>query len=392
MKKVIIIILSVIIALDAGLLVYGAISFGGAASYEGDLGELVAPVNPDAYAAAIAEWIALYAESNDHRTLSAKFNLGKNPDTFAAEVNGWFDVFGAADPATSILTRYADDPAGLVANVLVPVTYNQNRSTQFRVTSHYEINAGGKVSYSDNTRVRKQPRPAYADFYYLSLAWTGSSGFANLRARFNDQQLNSIMNSISSYDAATGAYEYQLRKPTKETKDGDLDREVPFKIYDLLNIPIYLGGGDKKGDNSDCLALVESDVIDGSTVVVTAPTEEKPYYTITFSEDLVAAQRKENVYDRLNETLGGKMSNITIKKADFVVEIWECGLFRQVTTDFEINAKISGKQGDAQVGMNFKFYYDDYNCDVIRLIANEHWEQYLSESNRAKFENMKKVY
>ena len=392
MKKVVVIILSVILTLEAGLLIYGGVTFGSSASYEADLGELLPPEKPDAYASQIAEWIALYAESNNHRTLSAEFNKGKNPETFAAEVDGWFDVFGAADPSTSILTRYKDDPAGLVANVLVPVTYNHNRATQFRMTNHFEIRADGQVSYSDNTRAKKQPRPAYVDFYYLSLAWTGSSGFANLRARFSTQQLNSLLNPISSYNASTGAYDYQLSKPQKKSTEGDLDREVPFKVYDLLNIPIYLGGGDDKTNGTDCEALVESDVIDGSTVVVTEPTTQKPYYTITFSEDITAAQRTENVYARFNETLGGKMKDITIKKADFEVEIWECGLFRQLNIKFEINAKINGKQGDATIDMNYKFYYDDYNCDVVRLIANEGWEQYLNASTREKFNSMKRTY
>ena len=391
MKKILIIVITLILVINAGLLVYGAVTFGGTGSYEAeDLGELLPPVNPDDYAAAIAEWIEMYSETNDHPTLNVKTNPSKNPETFAAEVNGWYDVFGKADPSTSILTRYKDDPAGLVANVLLPVTYNENRATQFRMTSHYEITANGQISYSDNTRARRQPKPAYADFYYLSLAWTGSSGFANLRARFHDQQLNSTLNTISSYDAATGAYEYSLSKPQTKSTPGELDREIPFKIYDLLNVPLYLGGGDDAKDNQT--ARVESDVIDGISVVVTEPTAAKPYYTITFSEDLVAAQRKENLYDRLNPALGDKMSNITLKKADFTVEIWECGLFRRITADMEVNAKIGGKQGDAQIAMDYKFYYDDYNCDVVRLILSDGWDQYYSESNRELLNSMKKEY
>ena len=157
-----------------------------------------------------------------------------------------------------------------------------------------------------------------------------------------------------------------------------------------MNIPLYLGGGDKK--DSDYDAKVESDVIDGATVTVTNPTKEQPYYTLTFSEDLTAAQRKENVYDRLNEALGGKMSNITIKKADFKVEIWDCGLFRQLSADFTVNAKISGKQADAEIKMDYKFYYDDYNCDVVRLIEKEGWTQYLSSGNQELLRSMKKQY
>lgn len=158
-----------------------------------------------------------------------------------------------------------------------------------------------------------------------------------------------------------------------------------YKTQDMLCFPIDFG--DKSGQHP-----VDNSVVDGSTVVLTEPTAEKPYYTLTFSEDPNTAQTEANLYDRLNEVLGNQMSEITIKQADFTYEIWECGLFRQATVHMVVNAKIGGKKGDAEIDMNYKFYYDDYACDVVRLIGSIGWEEYLSDANRAEFESRKKNY
>ena len=386
MKKALIIILSILIAASGGLLVYGA-TLGDPITFGAVDGELLPPVNPDVYAKGIAEWVSLYSETNNHHTLNVATNPSKDPAKFAAEVDGWYDVFGKADPSTSILVRYSG--ADLVANLMVPITYNQNRAKQFCMASAYMINAENEVSYSDNLRIRVQPRPAYVDYYYRSSAWTGSplTSLSSLRIRFNDQALKSIGNNVQSYDPDTGVYDVKYKPPTRESTDGELDREVPFKTYDLLNLPIYLGDGDDK--SNDYYAKIDSSVVDGSSVRLSVPTDAVPYYILTFSEDLTTAQCKENTQDRLNKTLGGQMKDITIKKADFVVEIWECGLFRRVTADFLVHATISGKSADATIQMEYKFYYDDEHCDLISYIEGSGWAQYFSASNKELFESRK---
>ena len=391
MKKALIIVLSIILAISSGLLVYGII-LGDPISFGRVKGELTEPVNPDAHASGIAQWVAEYSETHNHRTLNVATNPSKDPAIFAAEVDGWYDVFGKADPSTSILTRYSG--ADLVANLMVPITYNQNRSTQFCLASSYVIKAGKETSYSDNVRVRQQSKPAYVDFFYQSSVWTGSpiSSLSSLRVRFGTQLLKSLANTIDSYDPKTGECNVAYRSPKKESTDGELDREVPFKTYDLLNFPIYLGNGEDK--NNDYNAVIDSSVVDSSTVKLSRPTSTHPYYVLTFSEDLVTAQRKENTEDRLNAALGDQMENIKIKKADFVVEIWECGLFRQMHADIVVNAKIDGRQGDVSIDMDYKFYYDDYNCDVVRLILEktDNWAKYLNAANKEELYSRKKTY
>ena len=390
MKKAIVIILCVILALSGGLIVYGAVTFGGSASFvAADLGELLPPEEPNAYAHELAEWIALYAEEKGLYTLSAATNPAKDPSVFAAETDGWYDVFGKADPSTNLAIRHTG--ADLAAYMLVAVAYNHNRAKQFRMASHIVTRASGKTSYSDNTRIRSYFKPTVLNRFDLSLAWTGSSfsSFATLRAAYNDQRIVSSGNLVQSYDAATGAYAYQLNKPTVEPRDGD-PQETPFVTYNLLTLPLYLGGGDSSAETAT--ARVDGSVIDGSTVVLTAPTDAKPFYTLSFSEDVTKAQIPENTENRLDASLGGKMSDITIRKADFEAEIWDCGLFRQMTARFEINAKIKGKQSDAVIEMNYSFYYDDYNCDVERLFSEGGWDQYLSEENRAFLNARKKTY
>ena len=154
-----------------------------------------------------------------------------------------------------------------------------------------------------------------------------------------------------------------------------------------MTFPIYRGGADKN-DN----APLDSSVVDGSTVSVTAPTESAPYYVLTFSEDINKAQTKANLYDRLNEALGGKMSDITLEKADFTVEIWESGVFRQLTAKFVVNATINGKTGKADIDMSYKFYYDNKSCDIFSLIEQADWVKYLSDENKQEFATRKSAW
>ena len=86
------------------------------------------------------------------------------------------------------------------------------------------------------------------------------------------------------------------------------------------------------------------------------------------------------------------MSNITLKKADFTVEIWESGVFRQLSAKFTVNAKINGKQGDAEVDMSYKFYYDNKSCDIFALIEQADWVKYLSAANKTEFDQRKAAW
>ena len=391
MKTAIIIILCIIIALSGGLLIYGATLESASLGLE--LGELLPPDNPNEFAHGIAQKIATKVKNDPNKSYADTFfpetNPSKDPAIFAAEVDGWYDVFGKQDPANSILTRYSG--ADLVGNLLVPLTYNQNRSKQFCMATHFEINAGGSKTVSDNLRVRVQIEPFAVDGVYISRAWAGSqtNSAASMYVYYNDQQLiyKTPIGAIESYDEKTGNYEVVFGKPSKETRDRDLDREVPYKTYDLLTFPIYLGGSDKS-DNSP----LDSSVVDGSTVSITAPTESTPYYVLTFSEDMQKAQTGANLYDRLNEALGGKMSDITLEKADFTVEIWESGVFRQLTAKFTVDAKIGGKQGKAEIDMSYKFYYDNKSCDMFTLIEQADWVKYLNAANKQEFAERKSTW
>ncbi len=392
MKTAIIIILSIIIAFGGGLLIYGA-TLGDATTMSTDLGELLPPENPVEFASGIATEIEQRVKYDTNRGYAETFfpetNPSKDPAIFAAEVDGWYDVFGKSDPATSILTRYSG--ADLVGNLLVPITYNHNRSKQFCMVSHYEIKASGSKIVSDNLRVRVQVAPFAADGVNISRAWAGSSSSsaAGMTVYYNDQQLSYKMpfGAITDYDEEKGEYDMNIGKPKKESCDRDLDREVPYKTYDLLNFPLYLGGEDKN-DNSP----LDSSVVLGSSVNITAPTEEKPYYTLTFSEDVEKAQTSRNLYDRLNEALGGKMSEITLEKADFTVEIGESCVFRKLNAKITVNAKINGKKGEAEVDMSYKFYYDNKSCDIFALIEQADWVKYLNAANKTEFEERKATW
>ncbi len=394
MKTAIIIILCIAIALGGGLLIYG--STLDSASLGLQLGELLPPDQPDAFAHGIAEKIATKVKNDPNtgyaNTFFPETNPSKDPAIFAAEVDGWYDVFGKKDAANSILTRYSG--ADLVGNLIVPITYNQNRSKQFCMASHFEINAGGSKSISDNLRVRVQIEPFAVDGVYISRAWAGSqtSSASGLVVYYNDQQLTrkTPFGAIKSYDEKTGTYDMVFGKPKEESRDRDLDREVPYKTFDLLNLPIYLGGVDKNDDSP-----LDSSVVDGDSVRITPPTEAAPYYVLTFSEDYQKAQTEANRNGRLGQALGGKTAGIDIKsieKADFTVEIWESGVFRQLTVKFVVNATINGKMGKADIDMSYKFYYDNKSCDMFSLIEQADWVKYLSDENKQEFATRKSAW
>ena len=392
MKTAVIVVLCIAIAFGGGLLIYGA-TLGAATSLGLHLGELLPPDAPDAYAHGIAEYIATGLKEDKNVTYKNTFypetNPSKDPAIFAVEEDGWYDVFGKANSANSVLTRFSG--ANLVGNLITPVTYNQNRCKQFCMNSHFEINSAGGTVVSDNYRVRVQIAPFQVDGVYISRAWAGSqfNSAASMYVYFNNQQLEyqSAVGAIESYDPATNDFKVAFGAPSKTKRDRDLDREVPYKTYDLLTLPIYLGGEDK-----DDSSPVDSSVVDGSTVSVTAPTEKTPYYVLTFSEDLSKAQIADNLNERLNKALGEKMSKITLEKADFVVEIWESGVFRQVSAKFIVNAKINGKQGSAEIDMSYKFYYDDDACNIYSLIEDADWVKYLNDASKAEFQTGKAAW
>ncbi len=376
MKKVLVIVLSVLIALCGALLSYGA-TLNGEIQTNQNLGDLLPPVNPDAYAEGIAEWIRLNAVSHERSDLLPETNPSKDPAVFAAEIDGWYDVFGKKNEALSVLNRF--EGSSLAGNLIVPLVYNMNRAKQFCMVSHIEVFAGNKRTFSDNMRVRAQIEPFAFDRFYRALSWTGSSiaSFASLRVGFADQTFVA-QNTVSSYDKKSGTYVYQFGKPQESSRDRELDREIPYKTYGLISLPIYLGDWE-----------VDCSVVDGKSVRVDYPSDNAPYYVLSFSEDIEKAGIPENTENRLNRSLGGKMRNITIKKADFTVEIWESGVFRRIGANFTVNAKIGGRQGDAEIEAEYKFYYDDASCDIIRLIESVGWEKYLSAANKEEFESRK---
>ena len=390
MKTVLIVILSIMLAVSGGLLIYGT-TFGVASDSGFSFGDYTEPVNPEEYASAIAEWIVLNAKDNP--TLMAATNPSKDPAKFAVEVNGWYDVFGKADPSTSILVRHSG--ADLVPYLLIPVTYNHNRSKQYCLSYHYEVEASGAKIITDGIRLRIQPSPAKTECYYRSYVWSGTAGVTSpvtVKLEFGWQKFrqNQLKSYVESYDPETHEYARNLKYGSVEKrKDTDIEREVPYKVYSLVLLPIYVGSGaDQK---EDATAEITSSVIDGSTVTMTMPNDEKPYYTLSFSEDIQAAQCPENTEDCLNKALGERMKYITIKRADFHVEIWPCGLFRHATASFTVNAEINGKQGDAEIKMDFGYYYDDDSCDIVKYILEDGcWESKMSDENKALLNSRKK--
>ena len=329
MKKVIIIILAVLLAIDVGVLAYG-ISKGPATKFDGKaIGLLEAP----------EESIYENAES-------------------------WNDV-------SKLLTN--ENKAELAAKLLVETTYNLIDAEGFYASYNtYIVASNGDSSCSINFRAFQGTNETYQTL-------TSSSTFGKRQIKYYNEEL--LQGSglagigLAEYDAETGEFETKLNSPESTPKTFSKKSKTPDVLRSWFDFPVYLGGD---GD------LVYAS-IDASTVTV---EDKGGYYALNFSLNAAKATSDEKKYSYLNKHSLGEAATIT-QINTFTVEanIWKCGLFRNMTVSVEFDGKLDGVSGTATVTKEYKFSYvkQDYST-AYWLRTLDKWDQYLeNEEDIEKF-------
>jgi len=332
MKKVIIIILAVFLAIDIGAITYAA-TRGPSITFEGNaIGLKDAPEK------------SVYRSAADWYELDELINIS--------------------------------DPAEKAASLLLYNTYNLIESTGFYVLYKTDIKAeSGESSYSENFRAVQRTEEGANEIYQTL---TSSSCFEKRQIKFyNEELLQKDFGAI--YDEASGKFDVQLNGPSSTTgKSFSKKGKNTYVMRSWFDFPLYLGGKDNDKEEPGDLVW---DSIDGSSVKVEDGSE---YTTITFSVLLNKANDYEDQYHYLSygslggdQTGGGSVNKI--ESMTFEVNIWKEGLFRDMTVTAEIDGELGGQKGKATVTKTYEFSYAAQDVSTAYWLSALNWFIFLKD-------------
>lgn len=89
--------------------------------------------------------------------------------------------------------------------------------------------------------------------------------------------------------------------------------------------------------------------------------DEGGYYEITFKANLDIANADSTTIDRLEQDNGA--SNMSFNKLEVTVQIWDCGLIKEMDYVESWNGKIIGKTGTANAETHIEYSYTLADCD-----------------------------
>lgn len=347
MKKILIIVLAILLAASAGILAYG-----------------------------VTQGTQETFEKNSEGLLAA-------PDANAAKEGAahWYSPEAVMENKTQ---------AEKVANLLIYTAYNHINAKQFYFEAHMEMTAGGHEVISDYFRAQQG-----LNYFYNACAYPGSGGNATRRVEYVDQRLDlpklmGIAKMVSAtYDKDSKTFSYSMPKAVVTNKELEATEETPYVIYSWYDFPLDLGGL-KSAESKDASAG-RSEEIDASlikTVQIDAPTDEKPYYTLTFNADVTKLNESRESLYRISESLAKQVDldkGIDVQEFSCVVEIWPVGLFRSISISSRMTATVKGDKGNAEMRKTIQFSYSDVDCSVAYLLrmAPGNWESFLSDANQA---------
>lgn len=331
MKKVIIIILAVLIAVSGALLIYGAAQGPQKEFNQESKGLLAAP------AAAISE-------GADH----------------------WYSL-------DSVLSSGSFQEKA--AKLMVYTSYNQMYAKQFYFSAHVDVFAGNKYTCSDYFRAQQG-----VNTFYQALAYTGTqlTNMATRRVDYHNVRYSKVEPGIS-YDKKEQTYSFSLANPDVDDRETTLPRETPYLIYSWYDIPLDFGSKEQAYNEIDS-SLIEN-------VSLESPTSDAPYYVLNFSADIDKVNASEETLRRLNEGTGGAMKDIEVLGLSFKAEIWPSGLFRSISVHARIIAKVSNKRGEATIDRTYGFSYDDADCSIANWFKSTGWDKYLTAEGKVAYES-----
>ena len=331
MKKVIIIILAVLLAVDVGVIAYG-ISRGPSVAFNGEAVGL----------------------------------LEKPAESVYESAENWNDV----DTILAI-----DNQAELAAKLLVYTTYNLIESDGFYTAYNtYIVASNGQSSCSYNFRALDGTNETYQTL-------SSASMFGKRQIKYYNEELlqggGLAGIGLAEYDPETDTFETKLNSPSSTAKTFSKKTKKPDALRSWFDFPVYLGGD---GD-------LVYDSIDPSTVTV---EDKGDYYKVNFSLLAAKATSDEKSYKYLVEhSLGGSTAGAKISQINtFTVEanVWKCGLFRDVTVDVSFDGKLDGNTGTATVTKEYKFSYVKQDYSTAYWLRTLEWESFLeNEEDIATF-------
>ncbi len=327
MKKVLVIILAVLIALTGGVMIYGVTRGTPEVFHEVKKGLLAPPA-----------------------------------DSIQDGAAHWYSVDTMLSSASSSKQK--------AANLLVYTTYNHINCKQFYFAAHVDATSGNKYTCSDYYRTQERMNSFYETFAYTG----GSLNTAKRRVYYNDQKLEDVTGNVS-YDRKTKEYRVTWNDPDVTANEPDLSNETPYMFYSWFDLPIDMGSRQSAYNEIDA-SLIES-------ASITAPSDSAPYYVVSFTTDIEKMNASEETLRRLKEGTGDVMKDIEILDMTLEYEIWPSGLFRSITVKSRVVAKVSGKKGEGRIDRTYQFSYDDVDCSIAKKFETRELTKFLNDDNKA---------
>ena len=345
MKKVLIIILSILLVISTGLLTYGVI--------QGPKKEI-----------------------EEEETAM-----------FSAPASGLF--YGdAADQKISMEGLYTSNrmanKSERVANMIVNASYNNILINQFYYKAHVDVTPTSnkdKYACSDYYRAKSG-----VNMFYQTLAYTGSINLVQARIDYVNQRLEK--NGEAEYDKDTKVWSYSLTNPSAKGTTLSLPALTPYNIYSWYDFPLDLGGEKAAGSGSTSGRTKDIDysLIDEKSVVIEEKTDAagNAYYKLTFSALLNEVQSSQESITRFSESFSS-LKKVEFSELTFDVEIWkDAGVFRKIAFFSRVTASIGSDRGEVVIDKALTFSYDDKDCSVaahIKKLADTFDQKWITKLN-----------
>ena len=332
MKKVIIIILAVFLAIDIGVLAYG-ITRGSANTWDGNVEGL--KVEPDE---------SVYADAEEYVPFTVMNDIA--------------------------------DPAERMASLLINASYNLVESTGFFVKYRTDIEAeDGSKSCSENLRALQGTNEVYQTL-------TSGSSFEKRQITYYTEELR-LQDFNLYYDKATDTFLDLLNSPSSKDTTPSKKGKNTYIMRSWFDFPLYLGGKDKAANAGDLVW----DSIDGATVTV--KEDKKDYITYTFDAVVDKANEYEDAYHYLSYgSIGGDQGGGSVNHIEsmtFEVSFWKSGLIREMIVVAAFDGELLGKSGKATVTKTCTFSYAKSACSTAYWLYEFKWYEFLNKENKVKF-------
>ena len=280
---------------------------------------------------------------------------------------------------TAALTYDADDMAAfyastddknLVAAQMIFASYvNISTAHQYSFFK-YQI---GTTNLGDNTgtllyqRMRRQNKEIKDDttlklpinHNFNSIAVTGVTGEGKTAIRYiKDHAIYRIVSKTIDYDSKTGLLSCDSWK--KGSNYGDEEEvsvsanitEARANYLSLVKGMVYNGATENMDINSPKAVFKKSP---------TKIQDKGDYYEIYVETDSTVASKDSDTLKFFKEDNGA--TNATITKCNITIQIWKCGLIKEMYIDEEWSGKIAGFSGVANSVSKVVYSYTDDDCN-----------------------------